>query len=72
MPAGVIRSAQRARYVAYVILTAVFTLLIAAVTIRFALQGGDAFEVLLLAGLTLLLAFQTRRWYRRLRATEGE
>ena len=48
-------------------ITGAFTLLFTVVTVRYAF-GGGAYETLLLGALTLALAFQTRRWYRRLRA----
>jgi hypothetical protein len=62
---------MRVRSLAYLILSAVFTALLAAVTVRFALTGGEIFETVLLAGLTLLLALQTRRWYRRFRTVQN-
>jgi hypothetical protein len=67
MGSSVIRTAARARYLAYTILGAAFTLLFVVVTVRFAI-GGEAFETFLLAALTTGLGFQTRRWYRRMRA----
>jgi hypothetical protein len=63
-----IRHLDRARYLAYAVLMTAFTLLATLVTVRFAWTGGGAFETVLLTGLTLLLAFGTRRCYRRFRA----
>jgi hypothetical protein len=57
---------ERAHDLAYLIVSAALTLLSATVTFRFALSGGGL-EIVLLAGVTLGLAFLTRRCYRRLR-----
>lgn len=69
MTSPVIDRALRGRALVYFVITLAFTLLMCVVTIRFAV-GGDAFETVLLAVLTLLLAFQTRRWRRRFRGTQ--
>jgi hypothetical protein len=66
MLSTVLRSAARARYLWYTAVAGVFTLLFAVVTVRFTL-GGVSFESFLLIALTLALAFQTRRFYRRFR-----
>ena len=59
--------AARVRYLWYMIVVGAFTLLFAVITVRFTL-GGVSFESFLLTAVTLGLAFQTRRWYRRFRA----
>lgn len=63
--------AARVRYLWYTAVAAAFTLLFAVITVRFTL-GGVSFESFLLAALTLGLAHQTRRWYRRFRAVGRE
>jgi hypothetical protein len=68
MTSPILDRTLRGRALVYFVITLAFTLLMGVVTIRFAL-GGDAVETLLLAVLTFGLAFQTRRWFRRLRGT---
>jgi hypothetical protein len=63
--------ASRVRYVWYTVVAGAFTLLFAIITVRFTL-GGVSFESFLLAALTLGLAYQTRRWYRRFRGVGRE
>jgi len=72
MTSPIIDPALRGRALVYFVLTLAFTVLMCVVTIRFAVGGsGDAFETMLLGVLTLLLAFQTRRWFRRFRSTRS-
>ena len=63
--------ASRVRYLWFTLVAAAFTLLFTVITVRFTL-GGVSFESFLLTALTLALAFQTRRWYRRFRGVGRE
>lgn len=72
MTSPILQSVGRARSLFYFVIALLFTLLMSVVTIRFAFDGGEAFETVLLAVVTFLLGFQTRRWYRRFRGISSE
>lgn len=65
---GIIHHGMSVRYAFYTGFTGAFTLLFVYVTARFALNGGDLVGVGISGFVTIGLAFQTRRWYRRLTA----
>ena len=65
---GIIYHGMSVRYTFYLGMTGAFTLLLGYVTARLALNGGDLVSVGISELLTIGLAFQTRRWYRRLTA----
>ena len=67
----VIASYGRAHALIYLVITSAFALLFLYITLRFA-RGGDVVETLMLAGLTVLLLGQVRRWYRRVRGAREE
>jgi uncharacterized membrane protein len=73
MTPRIVQGVLRARRLFYFVIALVVTLLMSVVTIRFAFGGeGETFETVLLAVLTLALAFQTRRWFRRFREIPPE
>ena len=72
MTSPILQSVGRARSLFYFVIALILTLLMSVVTIRFALSGGEAVETVFLAVLTFLLAFQTRRWYRRFRGISSD
>ena len=59
---------NRARALIFLVITSAFALLFVFITLRFA-RGGDWIETLMLGGLSALLLWQVRRWYRRVRGS---